>query len=124
MPEFFGVEGLPARDKGVIFRDFPLIHVQKEGESEPIAVRALPSFIGLAVTTDGIDIGTDVFQITFDLDDSRLSGLAEKDTLIFNGDLFKVDRIARDRTLGMYLCDLRKVKPESKAGIINRRTEQ
>lgn len=121
---------LPAKDKGIIFNDFPIVSVLIQGESVPIQVRALPAFIGMTDDTDGVEIGADDRKITFDYDDATVKAkqLSEGDQVsIVNPDGvnedYRIKKIARDATLGLWYCDLRRLKAEATAGIVTRRSE-
>lgn len=122
-----GLFDLPAMDKGVFFQDYPLVRLLKKGTSEAIEVRALPSFIGMVQTSEGIEIGEDSHEIGFNMDDLLLvDGIEEDDKIIYPEKpdiVYSINRIARDRKLGIYSCYLRIDKLESHAGTIEDRED-
>ena len=120
---------LPATDKRAIFGDGVLVSVLKDGESVPYQARTFPSMIGMVEDTDGIEIGADDRKFTFDYEDPTINAkkLSEGDQItITNKDneseTYRVKKIARDVTLGLWLCDCRNLKDEATAGIITRRS--
>lgn len=122
-----GLFDLPAMDKGVFFQDYPLVRLLKKGASEPIEVRALPSFIGMVETTEGFEIGEDSHEIGFNMDDPLLVGGIEEDDKVIYPEkpdiVYNIERIARDRKLGIYSCLLRITKLEGFAGTIEDRND-
>lgn len=126
-----GLFDLPAQDKKVIFADFVIVELSTEVSPTPFQVRALPSFIGELETTEGIEIGADSFEISFDEDDETVQAakLSEGDTVFYTRPKdsrqfkFEVHRIARDRFLGLKSCYLRLLVPEAEAGTLDRRED-
>lgn len=115
-------------DKKVIFDDFEQI-TGTLADSTEIEILALPSFIGILNNTDGIEIGTDNAEIQIDYDDflEKYPGktINKNDIITFSNQIgssinFKIETIARDRTLGIWSCQLHVLSVNETAGIIDR----
>lgn len=115
-------------DKKKIFKqNLKLVEFTLTKTGQKVPVYVMPAFIGILETTDGINFGVDNTQCTFDSDDLYEKNIiiTEGDTLILTsqtgGDIkCIIEKIARDRTLGLFQCQLKIVKTKSQAGIIDR----
>ena len=122
---------LAQRDKETIFKSFPSVEWQKQGTQEWVPTHVLPSSIGMSQDSEGATINTDVYEVTFNINDPVFTDghIPTEDDLVRyeNADgviiTLQIDTIARDKSdnsLGMWLCWCTKVAGENKAGQIDR----
>lgn len=116
-------------DKSLIFKDFPLIDFKRKNDIEWSEKHALISAIGFKEDAQGLSIGTDSFEISFDIEDFEVNKLPQPGDSIryMNGDGVVIELIisliARDKqkvSLGIWLCWAADVAAEGLAGQINR----
>jgi len=122
---------LAQRDKATIFKSFPTVGWKQKGTLIWVPLNVLPSSIGMSQDTEGMTAGTDVYEVTFNIDDPAFTAgtiPTEDDLLRYeNADgveitLF-IETIARDKSensLGLWLCWCSKVASENMAGQIDR----
>lgn len=122
---------LAQRDKATIFKSFPAVEWKQKGTLVWVLLNVLPSSIGMSQDTEGMTAGTDVYEVTFNIDDLAFTAgnIPTEDDLIryANADgveiTLQIETIARDKSensLGMWLCWCTKVAATNKAGQIDR----
>lgn len=118
-------------DKKKIFNNFPTVQWKPKGSTEWADTQVLPSAIGMAQDTEGLTTGTDVYEITFNINDEAFTAgnLPKEDDRIryTNADgvliTLEIDNVARDKSdisLGLWLCWCTKVAGQNMAGQIDR----
>lgn len=122
---------LAKRDKVTIFKSLASVEWKAKGAQDWVTVNVLPSSIGMSQDTEGMTTNTDVYEVTFNIDDPAFTGgnIPTEDDLVryANSDdiliTLQIDTIARDKSgnsLGMWLCWCSKIAEENKAGQIDR----
>jgi len=120
------------QDKSLIFSDFPVIDFQREDAIDKniwIKKHVLVSAIGVEQTSEGMTIGTDHTELTFDVNSFAAGKIPRENDLVKytnedgNEITLRIDIIARDKSdvsLGLRLCYGVEVAEENKAGQIDR----
>lgn len=122
------------RDAVNIFSNFPEMEMRKADETDETVTckfNALQSFVTLISQTEtGRDIHVDSAQVSINANnvDVQAFNPVEDDRvtisdLVGNDRDFYIKTIDRDRTVGVWLCDLEVVKTKDKAGVIDRSDE-
>lgn len=124
------LQELARQDSLVMFKDFPELSLKTVGGVE-LTVRGLQSFVNMMSQLEtGVDVSVDSVQVSV-----NAQTLIEEDLNLLEDDIvtikdlggkdreFRIKHIDRDRTIGIWVCELQFTAEEDEAGDIDRAEE-